>query len=342
MKNPYTISFGKEPTQLVSRISQINKIIEDFSEDFPSYQACIISGVRGIGKTVTLSEICNRLKEDNTWVVVNLNSGMDLLQSLASKLYNSNPLMGIFDSANINLSFFNIGISLNTAPPITDIETALERMFQVIKEQKKKVLIAIDEVVSNENMKIFSNTFQLLLREDMPVYLIMTGLYENISDLQNADNVTFLLRTPKLELEPLNKLMMAESYRQNLNVSKEVALLMADVTCGYSFAFQVLGYLCYESKKGYEEELVRFDYYLSEYVYNKIWSELSEKDRCVVIAIAKSDNTTESVRKMADMKKNEFSVYRDRLIKKGIVNGKERGKISFVLPRFKEFVEIYM
>lgn len=342
MKNPFTISFGKEPTQLVSRISQINKIIEDFSEDDPSYQACIIAGVRGIGKTVTLSEICNYFKDDDNWIVVNLNSGMDLLQSLAAKLYNSKPLMGIFDSANINLSFFNIGVSLNAVPPITDIETALERMFQVIQNRHQKVLIAIDEVVSNDNMKIFSNTFQLLLRENMPVYLIMTGLYENISDLQNADNVTFLLRTPKLELEPLNKLMMAESYRNTLNVSKEVALLMADVTCGYPFAFQVLGYLCYESGKNYEDELVRFDYYLNEYVYNKIWSELSEKDKGLTIAIAKSDNTTETVLKLANMKKNEFSVYRDRLMKKGIVNGKTRGKIFFALPRFKEFVNLYM
>lgn len=342
MKNPYTISFGKEPTQLVSRISQINKIVDDFSEDNPSYQACIISGVRGIGKTVTLSEICNRLKEDNRWVVVNLNSGMDLLQSLAAKLYNSKPLLGIFDSANIDLSFFNIGISLNTTPPITDIETALERMFEVIKSRKQKVLIAIDEVVSNDNMKIFSNTFQLLLREEMPVYLLMTGLYENISDLQNTDNVTFLLRTPKLELEPLNKLMMAESYRQNLDVSKEISLKMADITCGYPFAFQVLGYLCYESKKDYADELVRFDYYLNEYVYNKIWSELSEKDKSLVFAIANSDNTTENVMALANMKKNEFSVYRDRLMKKGIVNGKTRGRISFTLPRFKEFVDLYM
>ena len=250
--------------------------------------------------------------------------------------------MGIFDSANINLSFFNIGVSLNAVPPITDIETALERMFQVIQNRHQKVLIAIDEVVSNDNMKIFSNTFQLLLRENMPVYLIMTGLYENISDLQNADNVTFLLRTPKLELEPLNKLMMAESYRNTLNVSKEVALLMADVTCGYPFAFQVLGYLCYESGKNYEDELVRFDYYLNEYVYNKIWSELSEKDKGLAIAIAKSDNTTETVLKLANMKKNEFSVYRVRLMKKGIVNGKTRGKIFFALPRFKEFVNLYM
>ncbi len=339
MKNPFTITFGKEPKELVSRISQVNKIIEDFSETDPSYQACIIAGVRGIGKTVMLSEICAKFKMEDDWIVINLNSGMDLLTSLASKLYNHQPLLGVFDSANINLSFFNIGVSLSKVPPITDIEVALERMFQVIKRRNQKVLIAIDEVVSNDNMKIFSNTFQLLLREDMPIFLLMTGLFENISDLQNSDNVTFLLRTPKMELMPLNKMMMAESYRKNLDVSRDIALAMADVTCGYPFAFQVLGYLCYESKKDYKEELLRLDYYLSEYVYNKLWSELSEKDKALVIAIAASDYKTESIMALADMKKNEFSVYRDRLIKKGIVNGKTRGKLTFVLPRFKEFVE---
>lgn len=342
MKNPYTITFGKEPVQLVSRVTQVNQLLDDFKEEEPSYQACIIAGVRGIGKTVMLSEICNHMKKEEDWIVVNLNSGMDLLQSLAAKLYNSHPLLGVFDSANINLSFFHIGVSLKTVPPITDIETALERMFQVIKDKNKKVLVAIDEVVSNENMKIFSNTFQYLLRENMPIYLIMTGLYENVNELQNADNVTFLLRTPKLELEPLNKLMMAESYKNNLAVTRQVSLQMADVTCGYPFAFQVLGYLCYESKKPYEEELVRFDYYLSEYVYNKIWSELSPKDKRFAIAVAQSNHTTESIMKLLGMKKNEFSVYRSRLIKKGIINGKIRGKIEFSLPRFKEFIEVYM
>ena len=117
-----------------------------------------------------------------------------------------------------------IGITLSAVPTITDIETALERMFEVIRHRGKKMLIAIDEVVSNENMKIFSNTFQLLLRENMPIFLIMTCLYENISDLQNADNVTFLLRTPRMKLEPLNKLMMADNYSRNLDVSKEIAL----------------------------------------------------------------------------------------------------------------------
>jgi hypothetical protein len=339
MKNPFTITFGKEPTQLVSRIAQVNKLVEDFSEEEPSYQACIIAGVRGIGKTVTLTEICDRFEQEEDWVVVHLNAGMDLLKSLASKLYHSQRLLGIFDTASINLSFFGIGVSLETIPPITDIEVAIERMLEIVRKKRKKVLIAIDEVVSDDNMKIFSNTFQLLLRKNLPVFLLMTGLYENISDLQNEKNVTFLLRTPKLELDPLNMVMMADCYRKQLKITESEALQMAELTKGYPFAFQVLGYLCYENHDSYQEELVRFDYYLSEYVYNKLWSELSEKDRLLTIAIKNSDHSTENIMTLSGMKKNELSVYRDRLIKKGLVVGKTRGQLTFALPRFENFIE---
>ena len=38
------------------------------------------------------------------------------------------------------------------------------------------------------------------------------------------------------------------------------------------------------------------------------------------------------------MTTNEFNPYRDRLIKKGIVDGNERGYIKFILPLFEKYV----
>ena len=38
------------------------------------------------------------------------------------------------------------------------------------------------------------------------------------------------------------------------------------------------------------------------------------------------------------MKANMFSVYRDRLLRKGILNGEVRGKLEFALPFFDEYV----
>lgn len=38
------------------------------------------------------------------------------------------------------------------------------------------------------------------------------------------------------------------------------------------------------------------------------------------------------------MKPEQFSVYRDRLKRKGVLDTSKYGEVSFVLPRFAEFV----
>ena len=44
------------------------------------------------------------------------------------------------------------------------------------------------------------------------------------------------------------------------------------------------------------------------------------------------------IRENLHMDSNEFSKYRLRLIRKGIVDGNTRGKLSFTLPMFKKFI----
>ena len=117
---------------------------------------------------------------------------------------------------------------------------------------------------------------------------------------------------------------------------------MSLLTKGYPFAFQVLGYLYWQEreKKTLEEILPEYDQYLDEYVYSKIWSELSETDKNVLNTLAKEDGATpvKSLREKLEMTSSMFSVYRDRLKRKGIIDTREYGKISFSLPRFEVFV----
>ena len=44
------------------------------------------------------------------------------------------------------------------------------------------------------------------------------------------------------------------------------------------------------------------------------------------------------IRKELNMETNEFNPYRKRLVKRGIVNGEDRGYVSFTLPLFEEYV----
>ncbi len=56
MKNPSTLAFGKSPINYIERVMQKNEIIDNFSDENPPYQVCMVTGVRGAGKTVILTE----------------------------------------------------------------------------------------------------------------------------------------------------------------------------------------------------------------------------------------------------------------------------------------------
>ena len=74
----------------------------------------------------------------------------------------------------------------------------------------------------------------------------MTGLYDNIHNLQNEKH-TFLYRAPKLQLRLLNIRLMAGSYSRTLGgVSAETARKIAQLTKGICFCFQVLGYYAFQ------------------------------------------------------------------------------------------------
>lgn len=337
--NPFTLSFGKKPLQYISRLTETNQILESFCAEIPSNQIYMITGVRGSGKTVMMTNIASELRKREDWIVVELNPTRDLLQSLAAKIYSIPELHTLFINAKLDFSAFGLGVSIENAAPVTDIENALELMLKYIQKSEKRLLISVDEVTNSEYIRIFASSFQIFLRNDYPIFLLMTGLYENIYNLQNDKVLTFLYRAPKLILEPLNYTAIRKQYMDIFSLDIDAAGELASLTKGYPFAFQVLGYLTWNNDGDYNGILGEYEQYLSEFVYDKIWSELSQKDRMVAKGIAdiKSGKIKE-IRDAIGMETNEFNPYRKRLIRKGIVSGEKRGYVYFTLPLFEEYV----
>ncbi len=339
MQNPFTLIFGKSPLEPVERPVQTNEIIDAFTADPINQQMFVITGVRGSGKTVLMTEISQKLHENTEWIVVELNPAMDLLQGLLAKLNSNQVCANIIKSAKIDLSFFGFGVSIEGTTPLTDAETAIITILEKIKKSGKRLLITIDEVVNNDFMKVFAGSFQIFVRQDLPVFLLVTGLYENIDELQNEKNLTFLYRAPKIQLKPLNTQAITNKYKTIFKIEQEQASQMAKLTKGYPFAFQVLGYLTWNNHGDYQGVLAEYSQYLSEYVYDKIWSELSPKDRIVAQGIAETKSgKIKEIREYLHMETNEFNPYRKRLIKKGIISGDTRGYVEFTLPLFAEYV----
>ena len=340
-QNPYNVMFGVEPPQSISRVAQMKEVLDSFNAGQSVQSMYLVTGIRGSGKTVFMTEVSKELSEDKDWIIVNLNSSGNLLEDLAASLASENKLALIFRNAGINLSAFGIGLEIKSKDivPITSIQVALTKMLESLKKRGRKVLICIDEVIVTDHMKVFAGAYQILLRQGLPVYLIMTGLYENINSLRNEKNLTFLYRAPRIELKPLNITSIALNYKQIFEMDDESATQMARLTKGYSFAFQVLGYFTWRHKGDYERAIPDARTYLDEFVYEKVWAEMSAIDRKLAYGVAKSeDGKAKSIKEITGIKDRDYGVYRDRLVKRGILNGDTRGYLKFALPMFESYV----
>ena len=188
-------------------------------------------------------------------------------------------------------------------------------------------------------MRVFASSFQILVRLNLPVFLLMTGLYENIYELQNQKSLTFLFRAPKIQLPALDLSAIRIRYKNVFRLEDADAVKMTEWTGGYPFAFQLLGYLTWNNGGNYPGVLDEYKQYLYEYVYNKLWTELSPKDRQVLRGIVETeDHSVQAIKAKLKMSDNEWNPYRQRLIRKGVVDGSQREMLRLTLPLFDQFV----
>ncbi len=338
--NPFNVSFGEEPKEVIKRIDEYDQIVENFTSSNPSSKALIISGPRGVGKTVLMAQIKKAFDSKQDWIVVDVNPFTNMLEDFAGKLYDKGKLKKLFLSHEFSFSFHGVSFSLSGRDPITNVNALLEVMLKYLKKKNKKVLVLIDDIDSNDNVKAFIYSYQSFLRDSYDIFLLMTGLFENISELENSNNLTFLLRTPKIFLKPLNSRAITMSYENIFSLSQEEAIKLTKLTCGYAYGYQLLGdILCKNNTIKISKKILNeYDLSLEDNVYAKIWQSLTNKEQDICFAITKS-NKVADILEYTTLNNSSLQVYKKRLEKKGIIDASTRGKISFVLPRFKEFVE---
>ena len=339
--NPYALSFGRIPARFISRDAIISDIIGSLNSDTPAEQAYKLTGIRGAGKTVTLTAIERELQTDDRWIIVGLRPDGNILQDLIANLYSDVSFLTKYIDSDLNLSAFGIGVSLKKKnSPITSIDVALKKIMDVIKRKHKRVLVTIDEVRKTKDLVDFIQEFQILIRKDLPIYLIVAGLYDDIENIENTDGLTFFLRAEKCEMSPLSLDIIREDYKETLGLDTDTAYELAKATKGYAFAYQAFGKYMWDSgKKGLTDMvLAQVDDILSQKVYEKIWSELTPKDQWYLSFIIRKEKMKVSdLLEEAKKSHSDWSVPRKRLIEKGIIKSSRRGEIVLVLPRFKEF-----
>lgn len=341
--NPFTLTFGRKPIEYISRYENTETILSTFDADRPVSQTYLIEGIRGSGKTVLMTSIASELGLREEWIVVDLNSTQDLLQELSERLSDFCAKFPEILRNGFNASIAGFGMGINGSDTPRNNVRIIEEILSGFKRKGKKVLITIDEVQHDANMRRFASQFQILIRKEYPVFLLMTGLYENIYSIQNDPALTFLLRTPKVRLEPLSIGQITKQYAKVFDLNLDDAGSLARLTKGYAFAFQALGMLYYEysESESMNDILSKLDDMLDDFVYKKIWMNLSGQEREIVLAMLETEIKTGDLRQMLNMTSATFSKYRERLIRKGILFPTRHGYVELALPRFSQIAEMY-
>ena len=115
--NPYTIGFGRIPAHYISRDILIDDIVGNLNSDDAQGQAYKLTGIRGTGKTVTLTAIERILREDDTWIVTGVRPDGNIIEDVVGNIYNEVPILKSFFKTELNLSKFGIGLNVKEIPP---------------------------------------------------------------------------------------------------------------------------------------------------------------------------------------------------------------------------------
>ena len=132
-------------------------------------------------------------------------------------------------------------------------------------------------------------------------------------------------------------------YKNKLNISAKKAKEMAFITKGYAYAFQEFGVLGFKKGPDFEMDDVvsELKTELFAYSYEKIWEEMTDMDKFLAkLLVNKTEYKREEVLALMKDKASNYSMYRDRLKKRGVIVARQ-GYISLALPFFADYIKEY-
>ena len=302
-------------------------IISNFCSPESEKYVYKITGLRGSGKSVEYSKVIRTLKEKKDWLVYPLSATGEAVSTLISRLSMEKFIARSYAD---NDHFYSE-------------EAVLTHMIGIANGKGYNVLVGVDDIARTPEMINLLSMIGSMILEGLQIYLVVTGLSDNIEDFSSEKNLTFFKRADAIEIGALNKYDITYMYEKLLEIDAGKAKEIEALTNGYAYAYQVLGSLYFGKKKdeSLDDIIPEFERILFRDSYDLIWKSLTAGEKDVVRCIYKTgDGKAEAIKSLMS-NPSTYSVYRDRLIRKHLVDGNTRGYLKIKLPRFDRFIELW-
>lgn len=359
-RNPFKPTAGKMPPVLVGRDKVINDFIEGMENGSGAPGRLMrVTGPRGSGKTVILSELAS-IAEEQGWLVVNVSGVTGLVEAIGRKL-EKNPLVS---SARVTLGTAPLSVELEAEHrPLVDFESLLTHAAEVMTAKGKGLLVTVDEVqdASMDEMRQLSTAVQFLIRDDLDVAFVFAGITTGVLDLLNGEAMTFLRRAKPEELKeiPLDEVRMSlrtAVEHSGFEITDEALGVATRATAGYAYLIQLVGYHVWRAAwlrcRDGEDKVV-----ISEQDARKGVAEAEEEFRDTVLETAISGLPKTAIDFVIAMSEERdvvamsaiaerlgkttgyLSPYRRQLIARQVIEQTAPGYVTFSIPFMREFLQ---
>jgi hypothetical protein len=359
--NPFRPGFGVSPRVLAGRDDLIAEFETALDEGPGSpLRSVLVSGARGMGKTVVLNEL-EELARVRGWLVVRLPESGGLVEDLVRTTLPT--LLVEHDSARaVRRRVTGGGVSgvgsVTTSAteryPIQEsAETLLTRLLDVLARHGTGVLFTLDEVqaTDRDDLAAFAAVYQHLVRDEREVAFAAAGLPVGVDQLLQHHGATFLRRAERIHLPLLSRAEVTEAARRTVEdadgrITAEALEALADIVHGYPYLLQLAGHGAWRSagdrKRLTSDDVTSTRAALGERMGRLIHApalrDLPRRQRDYLAAMAQDDGpaVTSEIAVRMGVNMQHQNVYRTRLIERELITAAGHGFVDFALPYLRE------
>ncbi len=363
--NPFRPSFGVSPRVLAGR----EDLLQDFDvalDEGPGspLRSLLVSGARGMGKTVVLNEL-EDIARTRGWLVVRLPEGEGMLEELEASTVPA--LLAEHDATAVRRRFTGAGISAvgNVSTEVEDrypvrqsLAQLLGRLLDVLAEHQTGLLFTLDEVQAARPDVVgrFAATYQHLVRDDREVAFAAAGLPTGIDQLLRQAGTTFLRRAERVHLAVLADEDVRTAARATVedagrSIGEDALDRYARIVHGYPYLLQLVGYHAWRvdperteiTGDDVERTLPLVVERMGRLVHAPALGALPEGQRAYLRAMATDDGpaSTRQVAERMGVPMQQQNVYRARLIDRELIQAAGHGYVDFTLPYLREHLRAH-
>lgn len=358
-------------------IAAFRVVLERTAAGRPS-RSVMLAGLRGVGKTVLLNEFrADALRVGWGTGKMEGRTDTGLRRPLAQALHRAAREVGAKPDGGPLLRLLSVlrSFSIKAAPDVSwslavdvepergvadsgDLEIDLTELFvaagETVRQLGSGIALFVDEAqdVQADDLAALCGACHEISQRGLPILVVGAGLPHLPMVLTSAktyaERLFTYVRIDRLDRDAADRAFAMPAVREGALVTDGALDALADVAEGYPYFIQAYGKAVWDAARSptitaddVRAAVPDANSELAIGFFGSRWDRATPREKEYMRAMADvGDMPVASADVAAAMKRrlSDVSVFRDGLIKKGLVYSGERGTVAFTVPHFGRFV----